>query len=375
MSPTKKKKSKGRPPKYVLDENGREITGLSYNPTNEMYYITGSSPRQYIKVGNEYNKDRRKKDSIRLFKEWKKNKKLAIDDDNASDDTELLKQARRLIEEGFYNDLVENKARDLIAKDLYTQELIIQRALEYLSGKIKRPLFKSKRKQEQASHLEYEINRMLKAHYDENLSWCQSNVEADIKNGNYDSAVNKRAYEKINRSPIDAAYILGLPGLIFVKEYKKFPLTWDDCWHIFYVYKDKKQYLYECENYYCIKEKMSLLLSNPKMEEISFNDLKEAFEGYIDEKISFWGKNYKRDLAEGKKLEIPWYKVYFAQVCKKDPIKEEQEIIKKLRVDYLNIPPLDRLEILEDVFLTVENAGFPQSSQVLKFIRQMSKEF
>ena len=39
---------KGRPPKFVLDPNGRPIVGLSYNKANKSYYATYSNPRVWF---------------------------------------------------------------------------------------------------------------------------------------------------------------------------------------------------------------------------------------------------------------------------------------------------------------------------------------
>ena len=42
------KRKKGRPPKFVLDPNGRPIVGLSYNKRNRSFYATYSEPRVYF---------------------------------------------------------------------------------------------------------------------------------------------------------------------------------------------------------------------------------------------------------------------------------------------------------------------------------------
>ena len=40
-----KNRRKGRPPKFVLNPNGRPIVGLSYSKSNKSYYATYSKPR------------------------------------------------------------------------------------------------------------------------------------------------------------------------------------------------------------------------------------------------------------------------------------------------------------------------------------------
>ena len=39
---------RGRPPKFVLDPNGRPIVGLSYSKSNRCYYATYSNPRVWF---------------------------------------------------------------------------------------------------------------------------------------------------------------------------------------------------------------------------------------------------------------------------------------------------------------------------------------
>jgi len=53
---------KGRPPKFVLDPNGRPIVGLSYNKANSCYYATYSKPRVYFSTGLA--------DALFKFRQW-----------------------------------------------------------------------------------------------------------------------------------------------------------------------------------------------------------------------------------------------------------------------------------------------------------------
>ena len=54
MTPNKRRNSRrgGRPPAYVVDPaTGKPIVGLSYNKSNDQFYVTGSRPRKHL--GND----------------------------------------------------------------------------------------------------------------------------------------------------------------------------------------------------------------------------------------------------------------------------------------------------------------------------------
>ena len=48
MTMNARNRKKGRPPKFVLDPNGRPIVGLSYHKPTGSYYATYSDPRVYF---------------------------------------------------------------------------------------------------------------------------------------------------------------------------------------------------------------------------------------------------------------------------------------------------------------------------------------
>ncbi len=58
-------KRPGRPPKFVLDETGKPIVGLSFDKTNNSYYATYSNPRVYF--GTDYAK------ALHEFRKWQNN--------------------------------------------------------------------------------------------------------------------------------------------------------------------------------------------------------------------------------------------------------------------------------------------------------------
>lgn len=330
--PPKKKKTKGRPPKYVLDDEGREVVGLSYNPTNNMYYITSSSPRQYIKVGNQIRQDRRKKEAIRLFEEWKKHNNRSFAEIDA--ESELLKKARHLIEEGFYDDLVENRARDLIKNDVYIQEYIIQKAFQYLNGEIIHPpAYSLKCYRDEKWKIQQKIDMKIE-------DKANSIAERNIRYG-YEKLICKRVHDIINQNPIHAAKLIGAPCLVFTEDFKSMPLSWDMSWKIFSEYKDTDTYLYDHLAYYYVQVIMSMLLSGYKLKDIHLKMFREAFEN----------------------------------TSKTNTILSEFDISKmsNFRKEYFNIPAMDRIEILKDVFMTIENIGFLQASHILKLISKLSK--
>jgi hypothetical protein len=53
---------RGRPPKYIIDDKGRDIVGISYHDKIRQYYITQSKPRIYL--GTDKNK------AIDRFNKW-----------------------------------------------------------------------------------------------------------------------------------------------------------------------------------------------------------------------------------------------------------------------------------------------------------------
>ncbi len=55
-------KRRGRPPKYVPDQNGRPVVGLSFSKSNLQYYATHSKPRKYF--GHDFS------DALIQFRNW-----------------------------------------------------------------------------------------------------------------------------------------------------------------------------------------------------------------------------------------------------------------------------------------------------------------
>lgn len=104
MSKSKQPKHRGRPPKYVRDNKGREVVGLGYNKAVNQYYLTFSSPRIYI--GCDKHK------AIETFYKQKEHERLPPD---AKD------EAKRKEE-------IYNKALDLLNYNECIQEQLVQKA-------------------------------------------------------------------------------------------------------------------------------------------------------------------------------------------------------------------------------------------------------
>ena len=112
QDPMKKKKKKitnkrGRPPKYITDDKGREIVGISYHEQIEQYYITQSQPRIYLG----------------------KNKQNAIDQFQNSY-RQYCKAAQK---KGKKKDEIYNKALELFSVDNLIRDRIRQIASDLLS--------------------------------------------------------------------------------------------------------------------------------------------------------------------------------------------------------------------------------------------------
>ena len=121
----KNKKSKGRPPKYVKDSKGKEIVGLSYNSNNGMFYVTSSHPRHYFKTGGRGGASTRKEtyafrreNAIQQFEQWKKLDHLKPEEQELQKlQNKIHKKALELIEDGYMDEYVYERAYDLISEN------------------------------------------------------------------------------------------------------------------------------------------------------------------------------------------------------------------------------------------------------------------
>ena len=112
-----KKKGKGRPPIFVLDEDGKEVYGLSYNKSTRMYYATFSDPRVYFSAGGK-TEDRRK-NAIDKFRKWAEGQQLSPEQQKEKEELDrIYEKAKQLFKEGYLDkevkDYVEQKAKELL---------------------------------------------------------------------------------------------------------------------------------------------------------------------------------------------------------------------------------------------------------------------
>jgi hypothetical protein len=122
MRTSKPPRHRGRPPKYVLDNRGREIVGLSYNPTNGMFYVTRSNPRFYFKTGGRSGGSTKKENyafrrdsAIQQFNQWKIINQLSPEKQEEQKlKNTILKKATELIKDGFIDEYIYERAYDLI---------------------------------------------------------------------------------------------------------------------------------------------------------------------------------------------------------------------------------------------------------------------
>jgi len=340
MSKAKKTKSRGRPPKYVLDDEGKEIVGLSYNDSNNMYYATGTNPRHYFQIPFQVNK---KQEAIRQFHEWKNSTGYTPEEiEEQRQKNEIFQKAVQLIKDGFFDALVEKKAREWIADDYYVKEELLERAKKLLMGEHCIPDHPKIRYAK--SGFDQEIKLMIK-------KYAQERAKKWINRGIYDKDVWERAYDLIEKNPIDAARTLGIKEIIYANTKYKLPMQLDTAWEIFYSYRSKDSFLYAPNTYFTIKTKMSYTIGSPFLDNIKYAEFSDALLSYPPIRI--------------RKILVPIF-------GRKTILEEAKKEMKALMDAYTAIPMMDRLEILEDVFTTVKNAGYEQVNDILQLVRDFA---
>ncbi len=339
MSSSKKSKPRGRPPKYVLDDKGKEVVGLSYNNSNKMYYATGTNPRHYFTFGyGSYGKD----EAIRQLNEWKKSSCHAAEDiEQQKYRNDVYQKAVSLFEDGHFKELIEEKARDLIENDSIVDEALCERARKLVENNETLGLAVK--------------NKLGIQNYTEIVRIVSKKtndvVREMINKGLFDNIVWERAYDLIEANRFEAADILGIKEIIHANAAHEIPLKFYQALMLFYHKRDEKSYLYDQEYYSIVWYKISHIIGDPFLYQIKYAELKDALETYPPIKANWMLK---------------------ALFGVERTVKKERMRIKEIMDEYTKIPMVDRLKILEDVFTTVKKAGYDQADQMLKLVKMIS---
>jgi hypothetical protein len=304
----KKKKKKitgkrGRPPKYITDDKGREIVGVSYHEKIKQFYITQSQPRIYLGTDQDSAIDRFEHsypnyyDAIQEEAKYKdeifhKALELLPYDENirnhirqiASDllDQHMLHDQylsmglrdrinmeikRRVVNESdrrvFIHDLAES-IYDMILPDMVTKKVHGRDEKDKVLTLIREMLFATAHKciieegclipkpeSPFSREIEQVINEKIK---DEAKKYYQKEGQ--------ESLIWDRAYDLITGNPIKAAKMLGIKELVYVafnkinEEYgvlkpTKLPMPWWFVWWVYWDYADWNTPTYEFEVWVC----------------------------------------------------------------------------------------------------------------------------
>lgn len=318
-----------------------------------MYYVTGTNPRHYFHIPFQVN---RKEEAIRQCHEWKKAHGCSpeeIEEQKRKDD--IHHKALRLIEEGFYDAEIEKKARELIANDTYVEKELVERARKLVAGE----------------HGDCSANRDIKRRINLQVTGLAKELaRVWIKQGTYDREVWKKAFGLIEQeprepmknpiimkivsgmiksSPLETAKLLGIKEIAYINTKYAIPLSWELAWRIFYYHKYKNDYLYGLSTYRTIEYETLMVLGNLLLMNIKYAELQEALEPYP---------------ANRNLLPQAWV---FGRTG-------EKEEAKRVMDEYSKIPMMDRLEVLEDVFITIKKAGYDQVGHILVLIREFANK-
>ena len=310
MPRKKAKKSKGRPPKYVIDEQMREIVGLSYNKANNQYYLTFSNPREYLGTSKEV--------AIEKFKEMKACAQLPQDAQIEHQyKKEIYDKALELLEcDPVIQPILEKKAKTEIDKIILNHE--------YAERYFMSPSF-SKMLKGKSERLKDGITKRLIMEIDDKLHFCKktlktiSNIISDVLGYHwgygYSKDINegikeifrqhfrieaKRhfqddkyqlawevAYDLIIANPIDAAHKTGIKELAYLEMINNndddkspyainMPLPWWLVWKIFdyeIKRKEKEHYIGDEAVWNCVGAYIGI---GKSVDRISRTELLEA---------------------------------------------------------------------------------------------------
>lgn len=158
-------------------------------------------------------------------------------------------------------------------------------------------------------------------------------------------------------------------------------LTWHGFWDIFKVSKKPEQYLYDEELYSIVYEKIALFLGNKALNKLTYDVFEDAYDRMPDLKDYFGERdenpehiNINGTLKTKREAALFLMMPFLNKDPKLDPFESEKAEIAKIRQGFIKIPHMDRLQILKDIVLTVQKAGFPQANHILQYIQKLSPE-
>jgi hypothetical protein len=344
-----KKQSKGRPPNYVLDEKGKDVYGLSFNKANNMYYATHSTPRKYFVAGGK-TKDR-KNIAVKQFREWRKTQFLSP---QQQQEKEML-------------DKIYQKARQLLSEDSYICEEVTKKAKKLLD-EAKKNGYEAFAEQVHDKAEELGEQLILAGKYDgyfiprlenilskdEHSKTLSAGIVELLKNGKLETFKKylwEIIYKLLEDDPIKAAKAIGFPGLVFINTPWQYKLDWSTAWQIFYIYKPTKAYLFDAEWYNMVQRKLTLRLKGKSLDGINYDDLLNAITFNMSQNSKIKSENAMTNLILYGIRDVT---EFFAQ--------------------YNGIPIEKRLKLLEEVFFTLKETGFPQSERILQLLKEINKE-
>lgn len=379
--PPKKKKTKGRPPKYVLDKKGREIVGLGYNKANNQYYLTFTNPREYL--GSSKEKAIKEFYQRRVYEQLPLNaqQEQQHKDDIYSKALELLKYDDSIQE------LIQDKARAEIQKILletiyiknYYRNFERKEHFKEEISELKEPIvsaFIRKIRRVQNSEITVEfakealnkiIDRYLTPHHFSSKKLNQdiaktfeSFLDEHLKHERFMLRLEKERLEDLTGAFNDSENICP-KGYICIKKspiylskdspfHVKMPLPWWLAWDIYNIRKPKKtEYNYE-GFWNCIGAYVGYFDS---IDQVSKKQLIEAIRfldsaRYNPSSISSLAKRYDQDL---------W------------------KVIEK-KIGNVNAPyfpsPHEAKRILRSITKPIYKAGYRQVLHIIKIIEDPS---
>lgn len=153
-----------------------------------------------------------------------------------------------------------------------------------------------------------------------------------IDSGMFDKKIGERFQEFIRKYPIDAAKRFGVPELAYSAIEQNCCMPWNLVERLFHAHKSKHNLLYDIRWYEAVEAKISYHYSHEVLgDQMTIRDLDDALT-----------LNLRSSLCH-------------------------------FMTEYKTIPIDARLEIVEDIFQIVKDAGYPQCEHNLRLIRELAK--